>query len=258
MPSAFCCAWRPHRSTDEDVQPVTVHAALRSLGRQHEMCYLPQYATTNSLPCHFIASWRLNYTLEYIFLFTLARSVTVFTVRVSEHNFIVLTYLGVLTYIRGPCVAWTPLAVCTRNHTRNEYFITSNCVFNFNFLAPVVSEITWASQICIKGPCAPWTPPCGNFFTHPIPPNTDLYLGYIAVKFQLRSSINVRLTESSVYNRLCLKGPPKWGFGVILGVGAKIFGGKVHPSSEMRVFRHLWSRSDAPCSSILHGCSHFP
>ena len=108
MPSAFCCAWRPHRSTDEDVQPVTVHAALRSLGRQHEMCYLPQYATTNSLPCHFIASWRLNYTLEYIFLFTLARSVTVFTVRVSEHNFIVLTYLGVLTYIRGPCVAWTP------------------------------------------------------------------------------------------------------------------------------------------------------
>ena len=25
------------------------------------------------------------------------------------------------------------------------------------------------------------------------------------------------------------KGPPKWGFGAILGVGAKIFGGKVHP-----------------------------
>ena len=32
------------------------------------------------------------------------------------------------------------------------------------------------------------------------------------------------------------------GFGVILGVGAKIFGGKVHLSSELRVFRHLWSR----------------
>jgi len=32
--------------------------------------------------------------------------VTVFTVRVSEHNFIVLTYL--LTYIRGPCAARTP------------------------------------------------------------------------------------------------------------------------------------------------------
>ena len=37
------------------------------------------------------------------------------------------------------------------------------------------------------------------------------------------------------------------GFGVILGVGAKTFGGKLHPSSELRVFRHLWSRSDAPC-----------
>ena len=37
------------------------------------------------------------------------------------------------------------------------------------------------------------------------------------------------------------------GFGVILGVGAKIFGGKVHPSSELRVFGHLWSRSDALC-----------
>ena len=33
-----------------------------------------------------------------------------------------------------------------------------------------------------------------------------------------------------------LKGHPKWEFGVILGVGAtKIFGGKVHPSLELRV-----------------------
>jgi len=38
--------------------------------------------------------------------------------------------------------------------------------------------------------------------------------------------------------------PKKWGFGVILGVGAKIVGGKVHPFSELRVFRHLWSRFD--------------
>jgi len=37
--------------------------------------------------------------------------------------------------------------------------------------------------------------------------------------------------------------PPN-GFWVIFGVGPKIFGGKVHPSSELRVFRHLWSRSD--------------
>ena len=38
-----------------------------------------------------------------------------------------------------------------------------------------------------------------------------------------------------------------------MGVVAKIFGGKVHSSSEFRVFRHLWSRYDAPCSSIMHG-----
>ena len=42
------------------------------------------------------------------------------------------------------------------------------------------------------------------------------------------------------------------GFGVILGVGAKIFGGKVHPSLELRVFRHVWSRSDASCSCNLY------
>jgi len=47
-------------------QSITVHAALLSLGRQHEMRYLHHYATTNSLPCHFVASWKLNYTLEHI------------------------------------------------------------------------------------------------------------------------------------------------------------------------------------------------
>jgi len=63
-----------------------------------------------------------------------------------------------------------------------------------------------------------------------------------------RTVFNVRLTEGSLYNR----------FGVILGVGAKIFGGKVHSSSELRVFRHLWSRSDAPCSSIKYqGRNHW-
>jgi len=37
-------------------QSVTVHAALLSLGRQREMRYVHHYATTNSLPCHFVAS----------------------------------------------------------------------------------------------------------------------------------------------------------------------------------------------------------
>ena len=81
---------------------------------------------------------------------------------------------------------------------------------------------------------------------------------YIAVMFQLRSSINVRLTESSLYNMFRIERSPKWGFGVILGVGAKIFGDKVHPSLELCVFRHIWSRFDAPCSRILYGYSHLP
>jgi len=36
-----------------------------------------------------------------------------------------------------------------------------------------------------------------------------------------------------------LKGHPKWGYQVTLGVEAKMIGGKVHPSSKLRVFRHL-------------------
>ena len=48
------------------------------------------------------------------------------------------------------------------------------------------------------------------------------------------------------------------GFGVIWGVEARIFGGKVPPSLELRVFRHVQSRSDAPCSSIMYGYSHLP
>jgi len=54
----------------------------------------------------------------------------------------------------------------------------------------------------------------------------------------------MRLTGSSLsIIGFAVKGLPKWGFVVILGVGAKILGGKVHPSLELRVFRHLWSRS---------------
>jgi len=53
-----------------------------------------------------------------------------------------------------------------------------------------------------------------------------------------------------------LKGPQNRVLGGIFGVGTKVFGGKVHPSLELRVFRHLWSRSDALCSSIRYGYSH--
>jgi len=55
-----------------------------------------------------------------------------------------------------------------------------------------------------------------------------------------------------------LTGPRKYGYGVSLGVEAKIFGEKVHPSSELCAFRHLWFRSDAPCTRIFYGYSHLP
>jgi len=29
-------------------------------------------------------------------------------------------------------------------------------------------------------------------------------------------------------------------------------------TADLHIFRHLWSRSDAPCSSILYGYSHLP
>ena len=40
----------------------------------------------------------------------------------------------------------------------------SNGVFNFNFLALILSEILGGSQIYTWGPYAPWTPPNGEIF----------------------------------------------------------------------------------------------
>ena len=78
---------------------------------------------------------------------------TVFTVRVGEHNFIVLTYL--LTYLLtlgGRAPRGRQLAV---KIILPEASTLPHCVFNFNFLAPVVFEIIWGSKICINGPCDP-------------------------------------------------------------------------------------------------------
>ena len=104
-------------------------------------------------------------------------------------------------------------------------------------------------------------PLSGKVLAHPIPPSVCvcvcvLAYTYITVKFQFHSSVNVRLTKSSVYNRLCIKRSSKLGFGVILGVGAKIFGGKVHPSSELRVFSDIFGpdltrRVVAFCTGIV-------
>jgi len=40
----------------------------------------------------------------------------------------------------------------------------SNGVFNFNFLAYLLSELLGGSQIYTMGPYAPWTPPIGEIF----------------------------------------------------------------------------------------------
>ena len=101
----------------------------------------------------------------------------------------------------------------------------SNCVFNFNILALVLSGILGGgSQIYIRGACAPQRPPSGKILT------CAQVLAYIytIVNFQLRSYIHAGLTvteRSSLYNRFALKNLPKWVFWGILGWGAKIFGG---------------------------------
>ena len=48
--------------------------------------------------------------------------------------------------------------------TPGEYVSMSNGVFNFNFLALLLTEILGGSQIYTRGPYAPWTPPSGEIF----------------------------------------------------------------------------------------------
>jgi len=62
--------------------------------------------------------------------------------------------MGFQNYIRKPCTTWTPLA--EKNYTQIEYFTIFNCIFNFNFLALVVSETLGWSQIYIRGVLRPW------------------------------------------------------------------------------------------------------
>jgi len=76
-------------------------------------------------------------------------------------------------------------------------------VFNFNFLALLLSELLGGSQIYIRGPCAPRRLPSGKILT------CAQVLAYIIVNFQLRSSIHAGLTERSLYNRFALKNLPK-------------------------------------------------
>jgi len=59
-------------------------------------------------------------------------------------------------YTRGPYAPWTPLA--EKFFTQSEYFTISNCVFNFNILALVVSDILGGLKFTLGGPVPPCTP----------------------------------------------------------------------------------------------------
>ena len=116
----------------------------------------------------------------------------------------------------------------------------SNCVYNFNIQALVLSGIIGGSQIYIRGPCAPRRPPIGKILTRA---QVLAYI-YIILNFQLRSSIHAGLMERSLYNRFALKNLPKWGFCGILWGGAKIFGGNP-PRNTMttdlrRLVKKIW------------------
>jgi len=74
------------------------------------------------------------------------------------------------------------------NHIRHTIssYLTLNCDFDIR-----------GSQIYINGPCPP-DAPSGKILTHP------KYLPIDLPIFQLRSSINMRLTESYLYNSFCI------------------------------------------------------
>ena len=48
--------------------------------------------------------------------------------------------------------------------TQSEYFSISNCIFNFNILALVVTEILGGSQLYVREPCASQNAPQRKFF----------------------------------------------------------------------------------------------
>ena len=97
----------------------------------------------------------------------------------------------------------------------------STCVFNFNIVALVVSEILGGPKFTLRGPVPPSTPPSVKNLKR------AQVLAYIykIVNFQLRSSIHAGLTERSLYNWFALKNLPKWFFWGILGEGSRYLGG---------------------------------
>jgi len=69
--------------------------------------------------------------------------------------------------------------------------------------------------------CAPQTPLAENFFTQA----QVLAYAYIHVKLQFVAPLTCDLRRRFSVIGFALKGPPKWGFGSILGARANVFGG---------------------------------
>ena len=100
--------------------------------------------------------------------FLYSRRVRYYSNGIFDFNFLALLLSEILgwsqIYTRGP---YAPLDAPWRRNfcTQSEYFTISNCVFNLNILALVVSERDFrGSQIYVRGPCAPCTLPSGNYF----------------------------------------------------------------------------------------------
>jgi len=72
--------------------------------------------------------------------------------------------MGSQIYVSGPCA---PLYAPERKnfYTRGEYVTMSNSVFNFNFLALLLSGILGGPKLTLGGLYAPWTPLADNIFT---------------------------------------------------------------------------------------------
>jgi len=65
--------------------------------------------------------------------------------------------MGSQIYTRGPYAPWMPTSG-EIFFTQSEYFTISNCVFNFNILALVVSKILVGPKFTLGGPVPPVRP----------------------------------------------------------------------------------------------------
>ena len=96
-PPAFCCAWRPHRFSYED-------SPLRSA----KLC---SPSTWNALPATLrngelcrVISWSSpaeDWTLHESIFFQISILVTVFRVRVGEHNFYIIIIIIIIIVVLG-------------------------------------------------------------------------------------------------------------------------------------------------------------